>query len=356
MSTVRIDLGPRSYDVTVGTGLMEKLGGLLPDAGEIVVITDSNVDSIYGDEVENAIAPRAGWRIVVPAGEATKTMEVAERIVEDLASARVRRSDLILTVGGGMVSDLGGFVASIYQRGIPLVHFPTSLLGQVDAAIGGKTGVNLSEGKNLCGTFYHPKAVIADTQTLATLPEREFVSGLAEVVKYGFISAPKLLDQVEEQLEKINSKDPDVMEQIVTTCVETKGEIVSRDEFDDRDARIVLNYGHTFGHALEAVGGYEEWSHGEAISVGMCFAAALSVEMGLLDSRSFDRHVQVLDAVGLPTKATFDAEELMHKVEIDKKHLGGMQHWVLLESPGKPVVRDDVDESVIRRALEKVGR
>jgi 3-dehydroquinate synthase len=354
MSEVRIDLGPRSYLVTVGADLLEKLADRLPEGGEVVVITDSNVDPIYGDRVENAISPRAGWRIVVPAGEASKTMEVAERIVEDLASARVRRNDVVLTVGGGMVSDLGGFVASIYQRGISLVHCPTSLLGQVDAAIGGKTGVNLSEGKNLCGTFYHPRAVIADTQTLSTLPEREFVSGLAEVAKYGFISAPELLDEIEERREQIDSRDPEVMGKIVTRCVQIKGEIVSKDEFDHRDERIHLNYGHTFGHALEATGGYAEWSHGEAISIGMCFAAALSNELGLLDSKSRERHSELLDLVGLPTKATFDAEELMHRVEIDKKNRGGTQRWVLLESLGKPVVRDDVEESAIRKALETV--
>jgi 3-dehydroquinate synthase len=354
MSDVHIDLGPRSYDVTIGTGLLEKLGNHLPEGGEVVVITDNNVDPIYGDRVENAITPRAGWRIVVPAGEATKTIEVAERILEDLAGARVRRTDLVLTVGGGMVSDLGGFVASIYQRGIPLVHFPTSLLGQVDAAIGGKTGVNLSEGKNLCGTFYHPRAVVADTETLATLPDREFVSGMAEVAKYGFISSPEMLDEIEGGLERIKARESELMEKIVTRCVETKAEIVSRDELDDRDERIFLNYGHTLGHALEAWGGYEEWSHGEAISIGMCFAAAVGVEMGLLDSASLDRHLKVLDVIGLPTKAAFDAEELMHRVEIDKKNRGGTQRWVLLETIGRPVVRDDVDEKVIRKALEIV--
>jgi 3-dehydroquinate synthase len=354
MSVVRVELGPRSYDVNVGAGLIDDLGSQLPEGGEVVVVTDTNVDPLYGDAVENAISPRAGWRIVVPAGEPSKTVEVAERILEDLAGARVRRDDVLLTVGGGMVSDLGGFVASIYQRGIPLVHFPTSVVGQVDAAIGGKTGVNLSEGKNLCGTVYQPRVVIADTKTLMTLPEREFTSGLAEVAKYGFISIPQVLDEIEDGWARIASRNPEVMEKLVMKSVESKAELVAKDEFDNRDSRIFLNYGHTLGHALEAAGGYEQWTHGEAISIGMCFAAALSAEIGLLDAKSLERHVNVLRTAGLPTAAEFDADEVLHRVEIDKKHRGGVQRWVLLEELGEPIVRDDIQEATIHKALEAV--
>jgi 3-dehydroquinate synthase len=356
MSVVRVELGLRSYDVNIRPGLLNELGSRLPEGGEVVVITDTNVDPLYGDAVENAIAPRAGWRVVVPAGEASKTLEVADRILEDLASARVRRDDMILTVGGGMVSDLGGFVASVYQRGIPLVHFPTTVVGQVDAAVGGKTGVNLSEGKNLCGTVYQPRAVVSDTATLATLPDREFISGLAEVAKYGFISKPELLDEIEQGWEQIKSRDPELMEKIVVRSVESKAELVSRDEHDDRDARIYLNYGHTFGHALEASGGYERWTHGEAISIGMCFAAALSAAAGLLDKELSERHATLLSNAGLPTSAEFETDEVLHRIEIDKKNRGGVQRWVLLEAIGKPVVREDVDETLIHKALEMVAR
>lgn len=353
MDKVRVDLGPRSYDVVVGAELLDELGELIGPGGEVVIITDTNVDEIYGDRAEKALVPRAGWRIVVPAGEQTKVLGVVERIVEDLAAARVRRSDLIVTLGGGMVSDLGGFVASVYQRGIPVVHVPTSLIGQVDAAIGGKTGVNLDEGKNLAGTVYQPRFVIADVTILESLPDEEFISGMAEVLKYGFALEPALLDEVEGNWSAISSRDATALQSIVTRCARAKAAIVSADERDDQGRRIILNYGHTLGHALETFDGYEGLRHGEAISIGMMFAASLAGALGILDKESIDRHARLLETAGLPTRGEFDPAQVMHHIEIDKKNEGS-QRWVLLEGLAKPVVRDDVEDALVLETLERV--
>ncbi|MGH2732489.1 MAG: 3-dehydroquinate synthase [Actinomycetota bacterium] len=357
MRTIPVDLGPRAYRVHVGPGLLERAAELVPASREmerVALISDGNVDPLWGDLAAKAFPSSVEvQRLVVAAGERSKSLDTAGVLLEEMALRRIRRDDLVVALGGGMVGDLAGFVASVYQRGVALVQAPTSLLAQVDAAVGGKTGVNLPEGKNLVGTFYQPRAVVADTEVLATLPEREFRSGLAEVAKYGLSLDPPLLDLIEENPEAIRERDPGLLEKVVGRCVEIKAGVVAADEHDLADRRVMLNYGHTFGHALEALGDYERWLHGEAVAVGLVFAGALACEMGLLDSASLRRHVQILEALGLPTTAPFEPDELVPLWSMDKKYRAG-QRWVLLKSIGEAVLISDVGEGPVQKALERV--
>lgn len=340
MKTVQVSLRDRSYSVHVGSGLIGAVSG---DA----LLSDSNVMTLYG------VAVKAPVRITVPAGEASKKLAVAENILERLAKARIRRDATLVALGGGMITDLGGFVASIYQRGIDVVHLPTTLVSQVDAAVGGKTAVNLSEGKNLAGTFHQPKEVVADVDTLRSLPEREFRSGLAEVVKYGFALDASVLDTLEQSQSQILNREPDALQDIVARCVEIKAGVVARDERDETGERMLLNYGHTFGHALEAASGYGRLLHGEAVAVGMMFAAFLGLEAGLTDRATFDRQENLLRGLGLPVDADFDPAHVLELLSADKKH-SSVPRWVLLKAPGEAAVFSDIDEAVVGWVLERV--
>ena len=354
MTTVKVELGPRSYEISVGTGLLERASEYLPGyAGNLVVIADETVDGLYGDRLTGSLS-EAGQvhRILLPSGERAKSWDRAGEILNRLADLKIRRDDVIVTFGGGVVSDLGGFVASVYQRGVAVIHVATTLLGQVDAAIGGKTGVNLPAGKNLAGTFYQPSAVLCDVSVLRSLPSRQFRSGMAEVVKYGFCYDAWIVETVEAQAAEIESADPAVMEELVGRCAGIKARVVSSDELDN-SGRIILNYGHTLGHAVEAAGNYELWLHGEAISLGMMFAANLARAMGLLDDAVVETHRRVLERVGLPVQAQFDAGEVARAWSIDKK-FKSRQRWVLLEGLQNPVVRSDVTPAHIEEALAAV--
>lgn len=356
MRSVKVELGERSYEVLVGPGLLDRAASLLPAAAyaNVVLISDRTVDDLYGDRAQAALAPLGRvLRMPVAAGEDSKSLGVALPLLEQMAALRVRRQDLVVTLGGGVVSDLGGFVASIYQRGIDVIHLPTTLLGQVDAAIGGKTGVNLQAGKNLVGTFAQPRAVIADVGLLKTLPPRQFSSGLAEVIKYGLCYEQSILQTITERTAGVQACDPQVLEDMVGLSASIKARVVSQDE-QDLGARNILNYGHTFGHALEAAGGYGTWLHGEAISVGMMFAAHIAHQMGILSDQGVSRHREALEAVGLPVTAGFDPRQVESAWSIDKKFRDG-QRWVLLEGIGNPVLRCDVRPEHLQAALRKVS-
>lgn len=357
MRTVRVDLGDRSYDVHVGEGLLARLETLVPlgRAERAVLVADGAVARLWGSIVEERLGSRVPVRtLVVEPGERSKTLERAGTLLSRLAEWEVRRNDLLVTLGGGMVGDLGGFVASLYQRGMPLVHLPTTVAAQVDAAIGGKTAVNLPAGKNLIGTFHQPVAVVADTSTLATLDDREFRAGAAEVIKYALTLDRELAADLRASSAAILARDPPTLEGLVARCAALKAGVVAGDELDTGN-RVVLNYGHTFGHALEALGGYERWLHGEAVAVGMVFAAALAEELGLLGPEEVAEHLSLLELFGLATSAEFDPEEVVRLWNLDKKYVEG-RRWVLLEAIGKPVVEMDVGDDEIRRALRRVRR
>lgn len=344
-----------SYDVLVGRGL---LGGAehlpaLPGAEKAFVVADASVAAIYGDAAARAMAGAglSALPLTVGVGEITKSLETAQVLFQQLAVQECHRDDVIVALGGGVVGDLAGFVAATYMRGIAFLQMPTTLLAQVDASIGGKVGVNLPRGKNLVGAFHQPRRVIADVDTLATLPEREFRSGLAEVAKYGLAVDPSILHTIETRLGDIVQRDPDVLEDLVARCAAAKAEIVSEDE-RDHGRRAILNYGHTLGHALEGLAAYRGRSHGEAVAVGMVFAARLAVDLGLADASLLSDHLRTLASLGLPHGAEgVDPEQVLEVMRMDKKYRQGLR-FVLLEGIGKPRLVEDVSERDVTRALE----
>lgn len=353
---VRVQLGERSYDVVVGDGAAGRLSTLLPDlpgAEKAFVITHPSLHE-YGSGViaELKVAGLEVIVLFVPEGEQCKTLTCVGELYDKLAANEAHRHDLVVTFGGGALSDLGGFVASTYARGLPVVHVPTTLLAQVDASIGGKTGVNLAAGKNLVGTIHQPALVVSDVSFIATCPVEEIRAGMAEVVKYGFISDPALLDLVTAEMDAILAADPGVLTRVVARCAAIKAEIVSMDEREG-GVRAHLNYGHTFAHAIEKLNDFSDIRHGEAVAIGMMAAAHLADELGLLDGSVVDLHKDVLTAAGLPTTASLELSELEKAWRLDKKYKNGVR-LVLLSSLGRPETGVEPSRQALLKALERV--
>ncbi|OGO03184.1 MAG: 3-dehydroquinate synthase [Chloroflexi bacterium RBG_13_53_26] len=346
------------YPVYVGWGLLQGIGQKVARAGlsgAAYLISDEKVFSIYGDTVTKSLqsAGVSTQCFVVTPGETTKTLDTAASIYDWLIDCRAERSDIVIALGGGVIGDLAGFVAATFLRGLPLVQVPTSLIAMVDAAIGGKTAVNHPSAKNLIGVFYQPCSVIADIQTLTTLDRRELVSGWAEVVKHGIVLDPELFALSETNIEKLLGLDTEITAEAIGRSVAIKARIVSEDE-RERGRRILLNYGHTIGHALEAATDYERFLHGEAVAVGMMGAAMLSHNLGLLPGEIVEEQRALLQNLGLPTHCSgVDMNTVLDIMELDKKVKGKAVRWVLLEGVGKPVVRDDV---VGERVMEVLSR
>jgi 3-dehydroquinate synthase len=356
---VRVATAP-PYTVFVGRGSLKRAGVLvkLPKAERVCVISHARIRRLWGATLEEGLTDAAGqivW-LTFPEGEESKTFETAARLSRGLARAGLHRGDVVVALGGGVVGDVAGFVASTYARGVPFVQVPTTLLAMVDAAIGGKTGVNLPQGKNLVGTFHQPLGVVADLDVLATLPEREFRGGLAEVVKYGFIADPPLNDLVLRKQAELFGRG-EVLDNLVVRCARIKADVVASDE-REQGLRAILNYGHTLGHAVEALSlagrkGTSRLHHGEAISIGMVYAAAVAELSGTATKDLLRGHRKVLEAVGLPTRVDgFSWTEVRDRMKVDKKYAGGMR-FVLLEEPGKPVVTR-VAQKVLERAFAEV--
>jgi 3-dehydroquinate synthase len=281
-------------------------------------------------------------------------LETAVSIYDWLVNFHAERNDSIVALGGGMVGDLAGFVAANFLRGLPLVQVSTSLTGMVDAAIGGKVAVNHPRAKNLIGAFYQPRLVLADTETLTTLPRRELVSGCAEVVKHAMICDPRLLEYLEERAEGLLMLDKAITSEVVSRSAAIKARVVSEDE-KEQGIRVILNYGHTIGHGLEAATNYERFLHGEAIAIGMMGAAMISRQVGLLFQEVVDRQKALLERFGLPTTCSgVDIESLLKAMELDKKVVGKKGRWVLLSGIGKPVVRDDIHREEAVSAIRKL--
>ena len=326
--------------------------------GRAYIVSDDQVFPLYGDRVKEVLG-EAGFTVgsmVVPNGERSKSFEAAVSLYDLLVEHRAERSDCIVALGGGVVGDLAGFVASTFLRGLPLVQVPTSLVGMVDAAIGGKVAVNHPEGKNLIGTFYQPRLVLADIQTLTTLPRRELLSGWAEVIKHAMIRDPRLLELLEERPQELLDLKEDITADVVALSAAIKAKIVSEDE-KERGVRIILNYGHTVAHGLEAATGYERFLHGEAVAIGMVGAAMISQHLGLLPQAVVQRQGELLRRFDLPTGCSgVDIGKVLQAMELDKKVRGERVRWVLLTDIGQPVIRDDVPnevvESVIRELLQ----
>jgi 3-dehydroquinate synthase len=352
---VRVDVPTRAYDVTVGTGLLERAGSHLPElrgAERAFVVADAVVAERYLPALERGLSAcgLGSVHLGVPEGEEAKSLPTMAAVQRQLATQEAHRDDVVVALGGGAVGDLAGFVAATYMRGVPFVQVPTTLTAQVDAAIGGKAAVNLPEGKNLVGAFHQPVAVLADVSTLRTLGDRDFRSGLAEVAKYGLTLDLELLERLERDPGSLLARDPGVLEDVVARCVRAKAGVVAVDE-RDAGARLVLNYGHTLGHALERLDAFAGRTHGEAISIGMMFAARLSAALGNADLVA--RHARLLTSLGLETGGPLPpADEVIAAMRMDKKYRGGIR-FVLLEDVGRPVVVDAVSEELVRATLEE---
>jgi 3-dehydroquinate synthase len=356
---VSVTVGGSSYDVIVGPSILEEAASCLPmleEAEKGFVVADTRVAGGYLEVLAGGLEP-LGLRVIhlgVPAGEEAKSLQTVVALHRQLATQEAHRDDVVIALGGGSVGDLAGFVAATYMRGVRFIQVPTTLTAQVDAAIGGKTGVNLPEGKNLVGAFHQPVAVLADMTTLATLPEREFRSGLAEVAKYGLALEPSLLELLDDRLESVLARDPVLMEEVVARCVRAKAGVVAADE-RDRGARLVLNYGHTLGHALERLEEFSGRSHGEAVAVGMAFAARLAEALGTARPGLWARHARTLTPLGMEPDGPLPASDrILDAMRMDKKYRGAIR-FVLLEGIGRPVVVDEVPEDVLVSVLKEMG-
>lgn len=353
--TTTIPVGdPAGYSVTVGRGLSGAAPHRLPGASTAVVVADSHVAPLAA--AITAALRGAGVRVEsasVPDGEAGKSLETAAALWERLGELRLTRSDALVAIGGGATTDVVGFVAATWLRGIRVLNVPTTLLGMVDAAIGGKTGINTTAGKNLVGAFHEPAGVLVDLDVLVDLPHEQWVNGLAEVVKAGFIADPVILDVIESDPAAATSRTSGVAGQLIERAIRVKASVVAGD-FREAGPRESLNYGHTLGHALERL---EEYvlPHGHAVAIGMVYAAALGRACDRLDDATAKRHRSVLEAVGLPTSYRADAwPQLRELMRVDKKARGDRQRFVVLDGPGRPGILEAPDEDVLRAAWAEV--
>jgi len=355
---VKVPLGERSYSILIENGLLRRLGAECDrlQLGQIcAVISDRNVAPIYGQTVMRSLA-NAGFRpllITVPAGEKAKNLKNVQACYDQLAKHRLERTSFIVALGGGVVGDLAGFVAATYLRGIDFVQAPTTLLAQVDSSVGGKVGVNLKAGKNLVGAFYQPRLVLCDLETLKSLPPRQFRSGLAEVIKYGIIYDARFFNKLERDLGKLLKHDRATLAQVVAGCCEIKAEVVGQDE-KESGLRAILNFGHTIGHAIEAISGYGAYLHGEAISIGQVAAARLSARGLGLPEEDVTRIVGLFSRAGLPTSIRLNAAQLarlINAMSLDKKVSGGQVKFVLAQKIGKVVCRQEVLPAMVEEAI-----
>lgn len=363
MNEVWVELGEQRYPIYIGPGLMAELGALvrrhLPKARRALLVTDANVGPLYG-EAARASLEQAGIttsRVTVPAGESSKSLSQAFSLYSSCVRAELDRTSAIVALGGGVVGDLAGFVAATYLRGIPLVQVPTTLLAQVDSSVGGKTGVDLPQGKNLVGAFHQPSLVVADVETLRSLPRRELAAGMAEVVKYGVIRDEEFLKYVEVQVGNALAGDLAVLERVVAQSCRIKAEVVAADP-REKGLRAILNFGHTVGHALEAALGYR-WLHGECIAVGMVAAATIARHAGIAQESGLElRLKRVLERLDLPTALPegMDPQELEPFLRRDKKVKSGIIHWVMPVRAGEVIVTPDVTPDAIRWGLEALRR
>jgi 3-dehydroquinate synthase len=341
MQSLTVNLGDRSYPIHVGARLLERAGELLRQAGlrgKVAVVTNPTVAQLYLDSLDEALR-QAGFEvapILVPDGEEHKNLKSLAAIYDRLIAERLERKACIVALGGGVIGDLAGFAAATYLRGVPYVQVPTTLLAQVDSSVGGKTAVNHDDGKNLIGAFYQPKLVLIDIAVLRSLPRRELIAGLAEVIKYGIIEDAALFSMLEQSIDKIIGLNQEMLTRIIAASCSIKARVVEADERED-DYRAVLNFGHTIGHALEAATGYRKFLHGEAVGVGMVKAAALSVNQRFCDAGSLKRVMALIQKAGLPVEIPPEVapQSLIQAMEIDKKVAGGKIKFIMCEGIGK---------------------
>ncbi|MDG1891628.1 MAG: 3-dehydroquinate synthase [Verrucomicrobiota bacterium] len=361
MRTVQVPLDDRSYRILIGPDLMPQIGRQcrrLKLSGACTVITDEHVRPLYAKTVLNSLES-AGFRthlVSIPAGEPSKQLKMVHRCYNALAEARLDRRSFVVALGGGVVGDMAGFVAASYLRGVDFVQIPTTLLSQVDSSVGGKVGVNLKAGKNLVGAFYQPRLVLCDLDSLKTLPAREYRAGLAEVIKYGIIDDATLFRRLEKDMSKILSKDSSVLGSIIARCCQIKARVVGADE-KEGGLRAILNYGHTIGHAIEAITRYGTFLHGEAISIGQVAAGILSRELTGFPEGEAARARHLFEITGLPTSlklSTLQRKKLMDAMQLDKKVSEGKVKFVLASAIGSVTPGHTVDPRSVHAALDQV--
>lgn len=355
MRNLSVSLGDRSYPIHIGAGILAN-AGLWPEKllkGKAVVITNTTVAPLYLEKVLAGLRAQGAncIPIVLPDGEAYKSWETLNRIFDELLSNRCERKTPLIALGGGVIGDLTGFAAATYQRGVPFIQIPTTLLAQVDSSVGGKTAINHPLGKNMVGAFYQPQVVIADMDTLRTLPPRELAAGLAEVIKYGFIRDAEFLDWLEKNIDRLTALEPEAMAFAVERSCQNKADVVAIDERETGD-RALLNFGHTFGHAVEAGMGYGAWLHGEAVAAGMVMAARFSEKLGYIGKADVQRVVDILVRAKLPVAAPdLGAERYLDLMGHDKKVEGGKIKFILLKKPGEAFICNQYDAASLNAVL-----
>jgi 3-dehydroquinate synthase len=370
--TVCVSLGPRTYEILIGANLLPQTAALIwrwhvqhagkpPASPRGMIVTDSHLAETHAATVQASLRD-AGWQtetVVLPAGEPSKSLDVIATVYDRLIDWQADRQTVVFAVGGGVVGDAAGFIAATYTRGVPFVQIPTTLLADVDSSVGGKVGVNHPRAKNMIGAFYQPMGVLIDTAALGTLPDREYRSGLAEVVKYGVILDADLFAELESSAGELNAREPQRLARVIARSCRLKADIVEKDEFERTGLRAALNYGHTFAHAFEALCGYGELLHGEAVSIGMVCASRLAERRGLIDATVTDRQVRLLERfhlpITLPQDATkFSADEAIGRMRLDKKAIAGQLRFVLPTRLGHVETIAQIPEADVRAVLATV--
>lgn len=367
--SVRVDLGPRSYGIRIcseqlptiagdATSWLEGRFGADSTGHSAIVVTDQNV-ARHAVTVRSSL-DEAGWRtqlVELEPGEPTKSLDVIAGLYDTMVEMKADRRTAVLAVGGGVIGDAAGFLASTYGRGVPFIQVPTTLLADVDSSVGGKVGINHPSAKNLIGSFYQPLGVFIDTAVLDTLPDRDYRAGLAEVVKYGVILDAEFFEYLEQNVDAINSREPSVLRHIIARCCQLKADVVEQDEHERTGLRAVLNYGHTFCHAFEALTGYGELLHGEAVSIGMLYASRLAELRGFIDAEMTARQERLLSAllipVRLPDPSKCPADSIIQKMLLDKKTVGGQLRFILPTKMGHVATFGDVPEAEVRQVINE---
>ena len=358
MRTVAVELGEVAYPIYIGDGLLNdasKLAALVTPCvrgRQVVIFTNEQIDELYGERVRAALAGFSVDMFVMGDGERYKNLETYTAAMDFLMSRRHSRATCLIALGGGVVGDLTGFVAATFQRGVDFVQIPTTLLAQVDSSVGGKTAVNHPQGKNMIGAFYQPQAVVIDSAVLATLSNREYAAGLAEVVKYGVIADAQFFAWLEDNVEPLQCRDAAALAHVIERCCEIKAEVVVADERES-GVRAILNFGHTFGHAIENLTGYGTWLHGEAVALGMVMAARFSERLQLLPQGQADRLTNLLRSLQLPVELAHrvSADDMLQAMSMDKKAMDGKMRFVVAERIGKVSVTDDFQQQALSDVL-----
>ena len=357
MRQVTINLGRRTYRIAIGSGILSQAGELLarlPVSKKLLLVTNPTVGELYAASLTESLA-QAGFKVhraEIPDGEQYKSLQSAGQLYNRAFEAGLDRSSPVVALGGGVIGDLAGFVAATYMRGVPFVQIPTTLLAQVDSSVGGKVAVNHPRGKNIIGAFYQPVLVLTDTATLHTLEHREIGSGMAEVIKYGVIKDREFFTWLEQNMSRVRALDPEALSHVVETSCRVKAAVVEEDE-TEQGTRAILNLGHTLGHAVETLTGYNEYRHGEAVAIGTAVAARLAVHLGLLDKGAEQRIGALLNSAGLPlgVPAGLDNHALVEAMSMDKKSYGGEITFVLPGAVGHVVIKKNVPRADIVKAI-----